>query len=73
MFGELMAEGKTFKGVIEGAAVPKVFIPQMIEYYRQGRFPVDKIMKFYDFEVINQAYEDSASGKCIKAVVRMKK
>ena len=73
MFGELMAEGKTLTGVIEGAAVPKVFIPQMIEYYRQGRFPVDRIMQFYDFEDINRAYEDSLSGKCIKAVVRMKK
>ena len=73
MFGELMAEGKTLTGVIEGAAVPKVFIPQMIEYYRQGRFPVDRIMQFYAFEDINRAYEDSLSGKCIKAVVRMKK
>lgn len=73
MFGELMAEGKTLTGVIEGAAVPKVFIPQMIEYYRHGRFPVDRIMQFYDFEDINRAYEDSLSGKCIKAVVRMKK
>ena len=53
--------------------MPKVFIPQMIEYYRQGRFPVDRIMQFYDFEDINRAYEDSLSGKCIKAVVRMKK
>ncbi len=71
MFGELMAEGKTLMGVIEGAAQPKVFIPQMIEYYRQGRFPVDKIMSFYSFKDINQAYEDSNNGKCIKAVVRM--
>ena len=44
----------------------------MIEYYRQGRFPVDRIMSFYRFEDINRAYEDSNSGKCIKAVVRMK-
>lgn len=71
MFGELMAEGKTITGVIEGAAVPKVFIPQLIEYYRQGRFPIDKIMKFYPFEEINQAMEDSHNGVAMKAVVRM--
>jgi aryl-alcohol dehydrogenase len=71
MFGELMAEGKTIMGVIEGNSVPKLFIPQMVEYYRQGRFPVDRIMTFYDFDDIEQAYEDSTSGKCIKAVVRM--
>lgn len=71
MFGELMAEGKTIKGVIEGDAIPKIFIPQMIEYYRQGRFPVDKIMKFYPFDEINQAFEDSHNGKVIKSVLRI--
>lgn len=71
MFGELMAEGKTITGVIEGNAIPKVFIPQLIEYYRQGRFPIDKIMKFYSFEEINQAFEDSHNGVAMKAVLRM--
>lgn len=71
MFGELMAEGKTIMGVIEGAANPKLFIPKMLEYYKQGRFPVDKLMKFYDFEDINQAFEDSHNGTAIKAVLRM--
>lgn len=71
MFGELMAEGKTIAGVIEGAAVPKIFIPQLIEYYRQGRFPIDKIIKYYSFEDINQAFEDSHNGTAIKAVLRM--
>jgi aryl-alcohol dehydrogenase len=71
MYGELMAEGKTIRGVIEGNSVPKVFIPQLVEYYRQGRFPVDKIMTFYDFSDIEKAYEDSTCGKVIKAVVRM--
>ncbi len=71
MFGELMAEGKTITGVIEGNAIPKIFIPQLIEYYRQGRFPIDKIMKFYSFDEINQAFEDSHNGVAIKAVLRM--
>lgn len=71
MFGELMADGKCIKGVIEGDAIPKLFIPQMIEYYRQGRFPIDKIMKFYTFDQINEALEDSHNGKTIKSVVRM--
>ena len=71
MFGELMAEGKTISGVIEGAAVPKVFIPKMLEYYRQGRFPVDKLIKYYSFADINQAFADSHNGTALKAVVRM--
>lgn len=71
MFGELMAEGKCMMGVIEGDAVPKIFIPQMLEYYHQGRFPIDKIMKFYSFKDINQAFEDSHNGTALKAVLRM--
>ncbi len=68
---DLMAEAKTLSGVIEGDAVSKIFIPQLIDYYHQGRFPFDKLVKFYPFEQINQALEDSHAGKCIKAVVRM--
>ena len=72
MFGEVMAEGKTVTGVIEGDTVPQLFIPELVEYYRQGRFPFDKLVEFYDFENINQAFEDSRTGKTIKPVVKMR-
>jgi aryl-alcohol dehydrogenase len=68
---ELMGEAKSLIGVIEGDAIPKLFIPHMIEYYKAGKFPFDKIIKFYDFKDINQAFEDSHNGKVIKAVLRM--
>ena len=51
--------------------MPKVFIPKMLEYYRQGRFPVDKLIKYYSFADINQAFADSRNGTALKAVVRM--
>ncbi|MEC8916634.1 MAG: NAD(P)-dependent alcohol dehydrogenase [Pseudomonadota bacterium] len=68
---DLMAEGKTLLGVIEGDSVPKVFIPQLIEYYRRGLFPFDKLIAFYEFEALEEAFSDSRSGKTIKPVVRM--
>ncbi|MCK0745212.1 NAD(P)-dependent alcohol dehydrogenase [Chromohalobacter nigrandesensis] len=68
---DLMAEGKTMMGVIEGDSVPKVFIPQLIEYYRQGQFPFDKLITFYEFDALEDAFSDSKSGKTIKPVVRM--
>lgn len=68
---ELMGDAKSLVGCTEGDAVSKLFIPKLIEYYKQGRFPFDKLMKFYSFEDINQAFEDSGSGKVIKAVLRM--
>lgn len=30
-----------------------------------------KLIKFYPFEQINEAFAESGSGKCIKAVLRM--
>lgn len=70
---DLMAEGKTIKGVIEGDAVPKVFIPKLIRYYQKGLFPFDKLIKTYDFEDINQAFSDSESGETIKPVLKIGK
>lgn len=67
---DIMSEGKTLVGVIEGDAVPQLYIPQMIEYYKRGLFPFDKLVKFYDFEHINQAFEDSKTGVTIKPILK---
>ncbi len=68
---ELMGPGKSLIGVIEGDSIPKLFLPTLLEYYKKGMFPFDKLIKFYPFEQINEAQADSDAGKCIKAVVRM--
>ena len=68
---ELMAEGKSIIGVVEGDSVPKVFIPQLIAYYKAGQFPFDKLTKCYDFEQITQAFADSAKGITIKPILKM--
>lgn len=68
---ELMAEGKSLIGVIEGDSIPKIFIPQLISLYKQGKFPFDRLVRFYELEQINQAFDDSASGVVIKPILRM--
>ncbi len=68
---DIMAEGKTVMGVIEGDTVPKVFIPQLVEYYKKGQFPLDKLVKFYNFEEINEAFEDSKNGITVKPILKI--
>jgi len=68
---ELMGDAKSLVGVVEGDAIPKVFIPQLLDYYRRGQFPFDRLVKFYPFEQINEALADSHAGKCIKAILKM--
>ncbi len=68
---ELMGDAKSLVGIVEGDSIPKLFIPKLIEYYKKGQFPFDRLIKFYDFKDINQAFADSHSGKVIKAVLKM--
>lgn len=67
----VMTTGKTILGIIEGDSVPDLFIPTLVELYRQGRFPFDKLVKFYSFDQFNQAAEDSEKGVTIKPIVRI--
>lgn len=63
--------GHRIQGIIEGDAIPDVFIPRLLELYTQGRFPFDRLMKFYELDEINHAAEDSESGEVLKAVLKM--
>ena len=69
--GGLMSPGKSIRGIIQGDSVPELFIPQLIELHRQGRFPFDRLIKFYTLDEINQAAADSESGATIKPILRM--
>lgn len=63
--------GRKVRGIIEGDSVPDIFIPRLIDLYTQGRFPFDRLVKYYDLEDINRAAEDSESGETMKPVLRM--
>ena len=68
---QLMTAGRAVRGIIEGDSIPDLFIPALIDLHRQGRFPFDRLLRFYPFAELNQAISDSESGAAIKAVVRM--
>lgn len=67
----LLLGGRSIRGIVEGDSVPQRFIPQLVELYRQGRFPFDRLVRFYPLEQINQATEDSTSGITLKPVLRL--
>lgn len=64
-----VSRGIKLKGIVEGDSIPSEFIPQMVNMYLVGQFPFDKLIKKYSFQDINQAIEDSESGKTIKPVI----
>jgi aryl-alcohol dehydrogenase len=63
--------GRKAFGVIQGDAVPRRFIPRLIDLYRAGRFPFDRLVKFYPFSAINRAITDARIGDTIKPVLRI--
>jgi aryl-alcohol dehydrogenase len=66
----VVSGGKTVRGVIEGDAAPRAFIPRLVELHRQGRLPLEKLIRRYDFGDIDAAFADMASGKTIKPVLQ---
>jgi aryl-alcohol dehydrogenase len=67
---DVMIPGRRIMGIVQGDVVSRTFIPELIELYRQGRFPFDRLVKFYAFDDVNQAMADSESGVTIKPVLR---
>lgn len=63
--------GRTIKGIIEGNAIPGLFIPKLLDLYQQGKFPFDQMITYYPFEEINKAIADMHNGTIIKPVLKM--
>jgi aryl-alcohol dehydrogenase len=68
---DLLNSGGSIRGVIEGDAVPAAFIPEMVEHYRAGRLPLEKLITAYPFASINEAVRDTENGTALKAVLVM--
>ncbi len=63
-------KGKTIRGILAGDTIPDILIPQLIDLYQQGRFPLDEIVKYYEFKDINNAAKDLEEGRTIKPILK---
>ncbi len=61
--------GRTIKGIMQGDCVPDVFVPKLVEFWRAGLFPFDKLTKLYDISEINDAIHAAESGEVVKPIV----
>lgn len=63
--------GKRVIGVLGGGGRSGQLIPALVRLHQQGRFPFDRLVRFYGMEDIEQALADSRSGEVIKPILRM--
>jgi aryl-alcohol dehydrogenase len=68
---DFVPQGIKAAAVVEGDSVPQIFIPELIKLHQSGKFPFDRLLKFYDFKDINRAMKDSINGRTIKPVLLM--
>jgi len=62
--------GKKIYRIMEGDAIPDLFIPQLIDMYKEGKLPVDKFIKYYKFDEVDKAIEDMEKGVTVKPILK---
>ncbi|WP_313805480.1 NAD(P)-dependent alcohol dehydrogenase [Sphingobium sp.] len=65
----LITYGHRIHGIIEGDSDLDGFIPELVELYRAGRFPFDRLIRTFPLADINEAVAAQARGDCVKAVL----
>jgi aryl-alcohol dehydrogenase len=66
-----LAFGMSVRGIVQGDSIPQLFIPRLVGLYQLGRFPIDRLVRFYEFEDIDAAFADAARGDVVKPVLRI--
>ena len=69
--GTVLTFGQTVRGIIEGDSDPDVFLPQLIDHWRAGRLPLEKLVKIYPFAQINTAIDAQHRGEAVKVVLEL--
>jgi len=68
---ELLSKGARVQFILAGSSTPRVILPRLIRWHRQGRFPFERLVRRFDFADINRAFEEAAAGRAVKPVLVM--
>ena len=63
--------GRSLRGIIGGDAAPQLTIPLLLDHWRQGRFPMDRLITPFHFSDIAQAFAAAKAGQVVKPVLLM--
>jgi S-(hydroxymethyl)glutathione dehydrogenase/alcohol dehydrogenase len=70
--GALIAQNKRLLGCFAGSSRPLVDLPKLVELYRGGKLPVDRLITHhYQLEEVNQAFADLEAGKIARGVLSL--
>lgn len=64
-----MVSAKQYFGAVQGHAKTEESVPQMIGWWKEGKFPVEKLVKMYDAEDFASAVIAMETGETIKPII----
>ena len=68
---DVLLQGKRIIGAMGGGGQSAVMFPALIALQMQGKFPLEKLVRYYPFEQINQALDDCENDTVIKPILKM--
>jgi len=66
---EMFGANKSIEFHYLGNTTGRAMIPKMLQWHREGKFPVEKIIKFFPIQDAVQALHGMESGAVIKPVL----
>lgn len=66
---DLFRKSKVIEGSIQGSVVAKYYVPKMIRWYREGKFPIEKFVTFFPASGFEEALQGMKDGTVIKPVL----
>ncbi len=67
----MLVGGQSLRGIVGGDSLPRRTIPQLLEFWRQGRFPVERLITRFAFADIAAAFAACRAGTAIKPVLEV--
>ncbi|KAJ5100597.1 hypothetical protein N7456_006649 [Penicillium angulare] len=66
---DILNSGRSVAGCLVGDCDSQVAIPQIIKWYREGKFPIDQCVQSFDAVEYEKALESFKNGETIKPVL----
>jgi aryl-alcohol dehydrogenase len=66
-----LQQGRIVRGCIQGESDVQTFLPRLIDLYRAGQLPIERLVRHYPHAAINDAVADMLAGTTIKAVLQI--
>ncbi|KXH31797.1 zinc-binding dehydrogenase [Colletotrichum simmondsii] len=64
-----MVSGKQYFGAVQGHVNTAEYVPQMVQWWRDGKFPVEKLIKVFEHGDFASAVEAMKRGDVVKPII----